>query len=122
MLFRSTSKRVSVIASGGISHDLSTPRMGMINEAFDRQFIEHLRSGHAAQAIDHATRQVHLAGNGAEEVRMWLMAMGMTQTLVAAGRVTHAVQGHAPFELDFYQAMHDWFTGIGLGHWALERS
>ena len=117
-----SSKRVSVIASGGISHDLSTPRMGMINEAFDRQFIEHLRSGQSVQAIEHAANLVHLAGNGAEEVRMWLTAMGMTQTLVAAGRVTHSVQGHAPFELDFYQAIHAWFTGIGLGHWALERT
>ncbi len=112
-------KRVSVIASGGISHDLSTPRMGMINEAFDRQFIDHLRQGQAQEAIDFATQNVHLAGNGAEEVRMWLMAMGMSKALVSASRVQPGVNGHAPFVLDFYQALHAWFTGIGLGHWSL---
>ncbi len=112
-------KRISVIASGGISHDLSTPRMGMINEAFDRRFIEHLRLGQAKEAIDFASQEVHTAGNGAEEVRMWLMAMGMGQALSRAGYLKHSINGHAAFELDFYQALENWYTGIGLGHWAL---
>lgn len=119
LLADGTDKRVSVIATGGISHDLCTPRMGMINEDFDRQFIEHLRQGQAQQAIDFATHNVHLAGNGAEEVRMWLMAMGMSRALVEASCVANPVNGHAPFALDFYQALTDWYTGIGLGHWQL---
>jgi aromatic ring-opening dioxygenase catalytic subunit (LigB family) len=119
LLAHGSNQRVSVIASGGISHDLSTPRMGMINEAFDRQFIDHLCQGQAQQAIDFATQHVHLAGNGAEEIRMWLMAMGMSKALTDASLVKHPVNGHAPFELDFYQALHDWFTGIGLGHWKI---
>lgn len=119
LLSDGSAKRVSVIASGGISHDLSTPRMGMVNEDFDRQFIDHLRHGQAREAIDFATQNVHLAGNGAEEVRMWLMAMGMSKALASASCIKQPVNGHAPFELDFYQALHDWFTGIGLGHWQL---
>ncbi len=110
-------QRIAVIASGGISHDLSTPRMGMINEEFDRQFVAHLCAGEAKAAIEYAAQNVHLAGNGAEEVRMWLMAMGMSKALVDASKVAHGVNGHAAFQLDFYQALTHWYTGIGLGHW-----
>jgi hypothetical protein len=67
-----------------------------------------------------------LAGNGAEEVRMWLMAMGMSKALVEANPLTQmnqvsqerqSVNGHAEFQLDFYKALTHWYTGIGLGHW-----
>lgn len=91
----------------------------MINEEFDRQFIQHLVAGEAQEAIEHAKKNVHLAGNGAEEVRMWLMAMGMSKALVESSRVQQVVNGHAAFELDFYQALTHWYTGIGLGHWKL---
>ena len=117
LLEESSDRRISVIASGGISHDLSTPRMGMINEDFDRQFVAHLVEGEASAAIEYASQNVHLAGNGAEEVRMWLMAMGMSKALVDAHHVKCGVNGHAPFHLDFYKALTHWYTGIGLGHW-----
>lgn len=120
LLEDTTNKRVSVIASGGISHDLSTPRMGMVNEAFDRQFIEHLSQGQAQSAIQYATENVHLAGNGAEEVRMWLMAMGMSKAVAAFSNTKSEKNGHAPFQIDFYRALNDWYTGIGLGHWRLD--
>ena len=120
LLEDTTEKRISVLATGGISHDLSTPRMGMINEAFDRQFIEHLSQGQAQSAIQYATEHVHLAGNGAEEVRMWLMAMGMSKTIMAQSSSKFEINGHAPFEIDFYRALNDWYTGIGLGHWRLD--
>ena len=95
----------------------------MINEEFDRQFVAHLSAGEAKAAIEYATQHVHLAGNGAEEVRMWLMAMGMSKALVEANpetqvsQVRQSVNGHAEFQLDFYKALTHWYTGIGLGHW-----
>lgn len=98
-------ERVAVLATGGISHDLATPRMGMVNEAFDREFLRALEAGDGALAVRHATGHVHEAGNGAEEVRMWLAAMGAAED--------------RPFRTRYYRAVSDWYTGIGLGEWAL---
>lgn len=96
-------ERVAVLASGGLSHDLSTPRMGMVNESFDQEFIRLLESGDPSTVIEHATGRVHEAGNGGEEIRMWLMAMG--------------IAGSSPFERLYYRAVPGWYTGIGLGRW-----
>lgn len=97
-------ERVAILATGGLSHDLATPRMGMVNEDFDHAFLALLEAGDEAGAVAYARDHVHLAGNGGEEVRMWLVAMG-----AAAG---------APFTRRFYSPVKDWYTGIGLGHWA----
>ena len=98
-------ERVAILATGGISHDLATPRMGMVNEGFDRELLRLLEAADAEGAVSFATDHVHEAGNGAEEVRMWLAAMGC-----AAGR---------PFRTRYYRAVQDWYTGIALGNWAL---
>jgi aromatic ring-opening dioxygenase catalytic subunit (LigB family) len=97
-------ERVCILATGGLSHDLATPRMGMLNEDFDREFLARLQAGDADGAISYARDHVHLAGNGAEEVRMWLVAMGAA--------------GATPFVPRLYEPVADWYTGIGLGHWA----
>ena len=98
-------ERVAILATGGISHDLATPRMGMVNEKFDRELLRLLEAAEAEGAVKFATDHVHEAGNGAEEIRMWLAAMGC-----AAGR---------PFRTQYYRAVQDWYTGIALGSWAL---
>ena len=98
-------ERIAVLATGGISHDLATPRMGMVNEAFDRSFLSHLEKGDAEAAVKFSAEHVHEAGNGAEEIRMWLAAMGC-----ADGK---------PFRTQYYRAVRDWYTGIALGQWAL---
>lgn len=95
--------RVAVLATGGISHDLATPRMGMVNEAFDREFLARLEAADADGAVGYAAEHVHEAGNGAEEIRMWLAAMGCA----AGGR----------FRTHYYRAVRDWYTGIALGQW-----
>jgi protocatechuate 4,5-dioxygenase beta chain len=97
--------RVAVIATGGLSHDLATPRMGMVNEAFDREFLRLLELGDVDALLQFSTNHVHEAGNGAEEIRMWITAMG----IAGAGR----------YETHFYRAVPNWFTGIGIGEWKL---
>jgi aromatic ring-opening dioxygenase catalytic subunit (LigB family) len=97
--------RVAILATGGISHDLATPRMGMVNEEFDRELLRLLETADVEGAVKFATDHVHEAGNGAEEIRMWLAAMGC-----AAGR---------PFRTRYYRAVHEWYTGIALGNWAI---
>lgn len=98
------SQRIAILATGGISHDIATPRMGMVNEDFDRQFLENLRSGNTDAIVAHATNHVAEAGNGAEEIRNWLIGHG-----AAAG---------ARFESLYYQAVSKWYTGIGLARWS----
>lgn len=97
--------RIAVLATGGLSHDIATPRMGMVNEEFDRRFLSLLASGDNDALIDYVTNNVDEAGNGAEEVRTWLMAHG-------------AAQG--AFQQIYYKPMPGWYTGIGLGRWSVE--
>jgi len=99
-------KRIVVLATGGISHDIATPRMGMVNEEFDRQFLANLENGNTAALVEHATAQVGEAGNGAEEIRNWLMA--------------HGAAGGGTFEPLYYKAVSKWYTGIGLARWHVE--
>jgi len=97
--------RIAVLATGGLSHDISTPRMGMVNEDFDRKFLALLAGGDDAALVDYAAGHVDEAGNGAEEVRTWLIAHGAARGV---------------FEQIYYKPMPDWYTGIGLGRWALQ--
>ncbi|NOW48897.1 aromatic ring-opening dioxygenase catalytic subunit (LigB family) [Novosphingobium sp. SG751A] len=96
-------KRVVVLATGGLSHDVGTPRMGMVNEAFDRRFLDLLAQGTAEPLATYAQHHVHEAGNGAEEIRNWLVA--------------HGIAGCSGFDLYHYTQVSDWYTGIGLGRW-----
>lgn len=97
--------RVAILATGGISHDIATPRMGMVNEDFDRKLLDLMEAGDIEGTLDHATDFVHTAGNGCEEIRMWMAAMG-----AAAG---------ARFERTYYRAVNDWYTGIGIGRFVV---
>ena len=96
-------ERVAILATGGISHDVATPRMGMVNEAFDQEFMRLLAQGKNEALVSYATDHVNEAGNGAEEIRTWLMA--------------HGAAGGAKFEALYYKAVPNWYTGIGLGRW-----
>jgi hypothetical protein len=95
-------ERVAVLATGGISHDIGTPRQGIVNEEFDQKFLGLLEAGDVDSTIEYASNNVHTAGNGCEEIRMWFAALG-----IAAG---------APYSRNYYRAVHDWYTGIGIGH------
>lgn len=99
-------RRVAIMATGGISHDIATPRMGAVNEAFDREFLRLLGGGNDEALLRFATEHVNEAGNGGQEIRTWLMAHG-----AAAG---------APFETVYYKGVANWYTGIGLGRWHMK--
>ncbi len=99
-------ERVAILATGGLSHDIATPRMGLLNEDFDRGFLERLIAGDTDDLVAFARDQVHTAGNGAEEIRTWLMAHG-------------AAQG-APCRALHYTPVRRWYTGIGIAEWSSE--
>lgn len=96
-------ERIAILATGGISHDVGTPRMGMVNETFDHEFVRLLSAGDDDALIAYSTDHVNEAGNGAEEIRNWLIAYGAA--------------GNARFEQICYQAEPNWYTGICLGRW-----
>ncbi len=99
-------QRVAVLATGGLSHDLATPRMGLLNDAFDREFVRLLGGKDDAAVAAYAAEHVHEAGNGAEEVRTWLVARGAAAS--------------APLEIIFHKGIADWYTGICIAEWDLE--
>ena len=98
------SLRVAVLATGGLSHDVGTPRMGMLNEEFDRTFLELFEGDDDDALVEHLTTTVDAAGNGAEETRNWLVARG--------------IAGGASFVTSLYRPVDQWYTGIALGQWA----
>lgn len=98
-------RRVAVLATGGLSHDVGTPRMGELNEVFDRTFLDLLAVGDPAPLAAYAQAEVNKAGNGAEEVRNWLLA--------------HGIAGCSGFELYSYRPVTEWYTGIGIGRWQI---
>ncbi len=71
-----SAERVALLATGGISHDVATPRMGFVNEAFDREFLRLMRDGSDEDLANFCTARVNEAGNGAEEIRNWLVVRG----------------------------------------------
>ncbi len=95
--------RIAVLGTGGLSHDVGTPRMGMVNAAFDREFLRLLGSADDDALLAFAAAHVNDAGNGAEEIRMWLVAHG-----VAAGGTP---------EVFYYKGLEGWYTGVGLAAW-----
>jgi len=95
--------RVVVLATGGIAHDVGTPRMGFVNEAFDRRFLALLGDSDISRLCEYSEAEVNTAGNGAEEIRNWLVA--------------HGIADSRGFELHHYAPVTEWYTGIALGSW-----
>ena len=79
--------------------------MGAIDEAFDRECIQHLSSGNRDALMTFLESRLSAAGNGAAEMRNWLAAHGAAD---ARG-----------FELIHYSAMPEIYVGCGVAEWRL---
>jgi aromatic ring-opening dioxygenase catalytic subunit (LigB family) len=97
--------RVGILATGGLSHSIGEPTMGDIDEAFDRACLAHFQSGNRAALLDFLNERLPAAGNGAAEVRNWVVAHG-------------AAAGHG-FELIEYSAVPEVYVGCGFAAWNL---
>ena len=91
--------RVVVLGTGGLSHWVGMPEAGDINEEFDRDFLARMESGDPGRLVDYTAEQIDAAGNGAHEIRTWLVAAG------AAG---------TPFETLAYEPVPAWLTGTAV--------
>lgn len=100
------SLRVTVLATGGLSHSVGEPTMGRIDEDFDREVLALLADGNARLLLDFLTdARVAAAGNGAAELRFWLAA--------------HGIADKRGFELLHYEPVAATYTGCGFGQWKI---
>jgi hypothetical protein len=94
--------RVAVVGTGGLSHWIGTPRVGDIDEEFDRWFLARLEDGDLEDVLTLPDDEIELAGNGAHEIRSWLAVAGAVAP--------------APARTLAYEPIHAWITGMGVAH------
>ena len=94
-------ERVVIFGTGGISHWVGTAEMGQVNPEFDRKVLALVERGDVEALAELSDEQVlREGGNGAFELRNWMVAMcampGCRGRLIA------------------YEPMEAWVTGLGL--------
>ncbi len=97
-------ERVALIGAGGLSHWVGHPRVGDIDEEFDRWFLARLAAGETESLLDMTDDEIVLAGNGAHEIRSWV-------AVAAAAAPT-------PATVLAYEPVSSWITGMGVVEFA----
>ncbi|WP_082043313.1 hypothetical protein [Rhodococcus sp. MEB064] len=92
-------ERVVVIGTGGLSHWVGLPESGTVNEAFDREFLRRLDDGDPERLTDYTQDDIDAAGNGAHEIRTWLVAAGAVEV---------------GFDILAYEPVPEWLTGTAV--------
>jgi len=92
--------RVALVAGGGLSHFVGEPRVGDIDEEFDRWFLRQLESGDLSDLLDMPNDELAEAGNGTGEVRAWVVVAG-------------AMRDHKAVALS-YEPIYEWINGMGV--------
>lgn len=100
--------RVAILATGGLSHSIGEPTMGDIDEPFDHGCIQVFGGGDEAPLIDFLETSLGSTGNGAHEVRNWVVA--------------HGAAGSRGFELIDYLPSPEVYVGCGFAAWNLSSS
>ncbi|QBI53637.1 DODA-type extradiol aromatic ring-opening family dioxygenase [Streptomonospora litoralis] len=96
---QTAAQRVVVVATGGLSHWVGLPESGKVNEEFDRDFIARFESADESRLLDYTAEEIDAAGNGAHEIRTWLVAAGAVQV---------------PFDVLAYEPVPEWLTGTAV--------
>ncbi len=98
---RPRAEKVMILATGGLSHWVGVPQMGRINEEFDRSVLARISQGEAEELTTLTAKQIEQeAGNGAQEIRAWMIMLG-------------SVPG-ARGEILCYEPVRAWATGIAI--------
>jgi len=95
--------RVAILGTGGLSHSIGEPTMGEIDEPFDRLCIDLFTNADDDTLADGLERELAITGNGAEEVRDWVIA--------------HAAAGSQGFDLINYTPIPEVYIGCGVAQW-----
>lgn len=95
--------RVAVMATGGLSHSIGAHDMGRIDEPFDQKCLDELRSGNIPRLVDYLEKHIEDGGNGAAEIRNWVMA--------------HKIVEGKGFDLIGYHPYPEWYVGCAFATW-----
>ncbi len=93
-------RRIALVGAGGLSHWVGVPRVGDIDEEFDRWFLDALATGRVRDLLDLDDEEIAVAGNGAHEIRSWV-------AVAAAAAPT-------PATVLAYEPIGSWITGMGV--------
>ena len=93
-------ERVALCGAGGLSHFVGEPRVGDIDEEFDRWFLRMLEDGCPDELLDIPNDELLVAGNGTGEVRAWVAVAG-----AMAGSRTTTLS---------YEPVLEWINGMGV--------
>ncbi len=95
------SRRIAIIATGGLSHWPGEAKHGKINIAFDKKFLEILIHGDRRELTQYTHDEINVeAGSGGHEIRTWIALAGAVRNWKA--------------ELLAYEPVIPWATGCGL--------
>jgi aromatic ring-opening dioxygenase catalytic subunit (LigB family) len=99
-------ERIAVIATGGLSHDPTGPNWCLIDEEFDRRFLELFATGDAEKLFSEFTLEKIFAPGkgGTPEMLNWFTALGAAPTGSKA-------------EILAYEPVYEWATGMGYVAW-----
>jgi len=81
-----TPLNVQIWGTGGMSHQLQGPRAGLINKAFDNDFLDRLIADPAGLAQMPHIDYVREAGSEGIELVMWLIARGAMADVAGGGK------------------------------------
>jgi aromatic ring-opening dioxygenase catalytic subunit (LigB family) len=95
-----SSKRIGLIATGGMSHDPGEVKHGWIDSEFDRRFLDQMEAGDTVALTAYTTQDLFAAGAGALELLAWIALSG--------------AMGAKPAKTVAYAAVKPWATGIGI--------
>lgn len=98
--------RVALLATGGLSHSIGEPTMGAIDEAFDRECLQHFAVSDRNTLLKFLEQRLPAAGNGAAETRNWLAAHGAA-----------SASARGKFDVIHYSAMPEIYVGCGFASW-----
>jgi aromatic ring-opening dioxygenase catalytic subunit (LigB family) len=97
--------RVAIMATGGLSHSIGEHDMGRIDEPFDKKCLDLMTTGDIPKLVDFLDQHIEDGGNGAAEIRNWVMAH-------------KAVEGKG-FDLIGYHPYPEWYVGCAFASWQL---
>jgi aromatic ring-opening dioxygenase catalytic subunit (LigB family) len=93
-------ERVALVGGGGLSHFVGEPRVGDIDEQFDRWFLKQLESDDLGDLLDMPNDELIEAGNGTREVRAWVAVAGAMRD--------------STVRVLAYEPIYEWINGMGV--------
>ena len=95
-------ERILVLASGGLSHFVGTVEEGSIDYEFESRVLGAMTEGCLKDVLNLDQSEISQAGNGAHEIRNWLVGFGANPT-------------GSRLEILAHEQIHEWQTGIVVG-------